>query len=299
MRIIQCCICLNLIMSYIITSTIPFKQFQFRFRDLPRHPWTRCIRNSLKSMESIDTVESQYHMLQSRDDSDISNNGLEITSIIDFAKIHSISLDMATIHHINMGITGILLVNTVYTLFSTLSDYNVADCIIYTVTKHIVPNNRNISRIAVHELGHAMMASHFYEWFDIYDISIEQGGHMTCSDNINLNDPRNISFLNKKIMVLLGGYIAESIFYGPEHMSIEVFQDITSAKYLINSIIPVSNTSLYNTSMYDSCDILSEYMLEVNRILWSKRSRINEILPILLKDKSISGYEFYDILWYR
>jgi cell division protease FtsH len=101
-----------------------------------------------------------------------------------------------------------------------------------------------LERIAVHEVGHALLGLIYKDIFNIQKISIQStysgyGGFTLSSlkDDINENGLYTKDILKKRIIMLLGGKAAESIYYGREFVSLGATQDLKEANLLARKMI--------------------------------------------------------------
>jgi len=113
----------------------------------------------------------------------------------------------------------------------------------------IVKKNNDASlntrrRVAIHESGHAIIALHYHELFDLQKISIQPtysgaGGYtiFTEKPEIKENGLYSRSFLKKKLTIMLGGKAAETLYYGGENVSGGATQDLKNANQLAQKMV--------------------------------------------------------------
>ena len=71
--------------------------------------------------------------------------------------------------------------------------------------------NKNI-RVAVHEVGHSLMALHFKENWSFYSAYFNNSGGYTIINELNENED-TVQKREQKIMISLAGYLAEEVIY--------------------------------------------------------------------------------------
>jgi len=99
-------------------------------------------------------------------------------------------------------------------------------------------------RVSVHEVGHGFLTIYFTKYFDLQKISIKStyngaGGYtlMTPKSEFMSGGLWTKDLLLKKIIILLGGKAAESIWYGGEHVSFGATQDLRQANQLARTMV--------------------------------------------------------------
>jgi cell division protease FtsH len=97
---------------------------------------------------------------------------------------------------------------------------------------------QEILRVAVHEMGHALLAHRF---FRVHKISIRNNhkgmGGFTLYDPFSVEDLPTRETLQQRVTVLLGGRAAERLWYGPMATSTGAVQDLASANELAEAMI--------------------------------------------------------------
>jgi ATP-dependent metalloprotease FtsH len=113
----------------------------------------------------------------------------------------------------------------------------------------IIRNNNDASintkrRIAIHESGHAILALHYPEYFELQKVSIQAtyggaGGYTLFTENPEIKEgglyTRDI--LKKRLIITLGGKAAEYIYYGQDYVSLGAIQDLKQANQLAQKMI--------------------------------------------------------------
>jgi cell division protease FtsH len=99
-------------------------------------------------------------------------------------------------------------------------------------------------RVAVHEAGHALLVLHFYNTFEFQKVSIQPtyngaGGYTLFTERTEIKEGGLYTkdILKKRLVVIMGGKAAETIFYGKEHISVGAFQDLKEANQLARRMI--------------------------------------------------------------
>lgn len=101
-----------------------------------------------------------------------------------------------------------------------------------------------IKRVAIHEIGHAFLASYFKDYFELKKVTIQStyngaGGYTIFSEYAEIIESGLYTkdILLKRIIVALGGKAAENIFYGENHVSIGAIQDLKQANSIAQQMV--------------------------------------------------------------
>lgn len=168
-------------------------------------------------------------------------------------------------------------------------------------------------RIAIHELGHAILAYHFSEYFQLHKISIQNNyngaeGFTIYSDRQDGLYTKDL--LIKKIMVLFGGFIAEKMFYGDEHVSTGASHDIMEANRIAKSMVEKfgfgthliidgggSDHTQRDTDM-EIHNLLKLCYVRARKILYEKKDAgaFDRAIDILVSEQQIRAGDFAQIL---
>lgn len=129
-------------------------------------------------------------------------------------------------------------------------------------------------RIAIHELGHGLIAHHFADSFILQKISIQSsysgaGGYTLFTENASASEEGLYTrdFLKKRLILCLGGRVAEDIFYGKDYISLGATQDLKEANQLARRMVDFYGMgegcleTYYNTR--GEGEKLSNYTLEL------------------------------------
>lgn len=132
--------------------------------------------------------------------------------------------------------------NTVITNTNLLNA--VDKLIVGLVKQRDVRSDESKRRVAIHEMGHALLAAHFPEYFDLKKVTIQStyngaGGYTIFSEYQNITDSGLYTkdLFNKRLIITMGGKAAEAIVYGDEHVSLGAVQDLKQANSLARSMI--------------------------------------------------------------
>ena len=99
-------------------------------------------------------------------------------------------------------------------------------------------------RVAIHEIGHAFLAAHFNETFELKKVTIQStyngaGGYTIFNECQNISESGLYTkrILNQRLIIGMGGKAAESVFYGDENISLGATQDLKQANSLAQQMI--------------------------------------------------------------
>lgn len=105
-------------------------------------------------------------------------------------------------------------------------------------------NENTIRRVSIHEMGHAFIASYFYEYFELKKVSIQStyngaGGYTLFNEDPEIIDGGLYTkdLLKKRLMIAMGGKACETLYYGKEHVSLGAVQDLKQANSIAQSMI--------------------------------------------------------------
>jgi len=208
---------------------------------------------------------------------------------------------------------------------------NALEKIIIGITKKI--DNRSDSaklRVAIHEIGHAIMAAQFKEYFELKKVSIEStyngiGGYTIFSEYPEIIDSGLYTkdLLKKRIKIALGGKAAEFVFYGEEFVSVGAIQDLKQANSLAqkmignygmgkdlevfynenidseNSYFGKSADGKYSEKTKELIDnevlnIINKAYLETLNYLTNNKENIEALAIILVENRTLNSNVIYD-----
>jgi len=99
-------------------------------------------------------------------------------------------------------------------------------------------------RVSIHESGHALLALKFKEYFDFQKVSIQPtyngaGGYTLFNEKPEIREGGLFTkdLLKKKLIIIMGGKAAESIYYGNDFVSLGAFQDLKQANIIAKRMI--------------------------------------------------------------
>lgn len=128
-------------------------------------------------------------------------------------------------------------------------------------------SEQEIRRVAIHECGHALLVHKFPSYFHLQKISIRAShqnvGGFTIFHDLPSQDLPTLDLLKARILILLGGRVAEEIYYGRDHLSVGSQDDLTR----VNSLLRVLHVqfgfseSLPHFSMSRHDDPVSPFLL--------------------------------------
>jgi len=192
-----------------------------------------------------------------------------------------------------------------------------------------------LERVALHELGHAIAAHKFSEYFVLKKVTIEStysgaGGYTLFNElpEISEGGMYTKDLLKKRIVIALAGKAAELVFYGDKHVSLGAIQDLKQANEIAQQMIgnygmgnelevfynenvdagrnPFLGKTMGSGSKYsektkekfdkEALEILNEAFKEAIDIITSEKSNIELIKNVLLEMKSIKGDYFNDLV---
>ena len=185
------------------------------------------------------------------------------------------------------------------------------------------------TRVAIHELGHAILAASYSQYFELKKVSIQStysgaGGYTIFNEYPETTESGLYTkdMLQKRIVVALGGKAAEDIFYGRKFISSGASQDLKQANNIAKQMIgslgmgeelktfyndnadnaqnPFLGRSLavnagsYSENMKNIFDkevkyIMDESYKEALEILQTYVSKINIMTNILINAKTMDG----------
>ena len=178
------------------------------------------------------------------------------------------------------------------------------------VKKTDTRNDETKRRVSIHEVGHAFMTLMYKEYFNLQKISIKAthsgaGGYTLFNDNIENDGFYTKDILFKKLVIMMGGKAAESVFYGDLFVSLGATQDLKEANLLAKKMINIFgmgnklnvfyneiNTE-YGIDKYsdktkkmiddETYKLVNDAYLEAKRIINENKDNFNNIVLLLLE----------------
>ena len=191
------------------------------------------------------------------------------------------------------------------------------------------------TRVAIHEMGHAVLATKFKEYFELQKVTIQStyngaGGYTIFSEYPEISESGLYTkdLLKKRLIIALGGKAAEYVFYGENLVSLGAVQDLKQANSLAQRMIgnygmgqdlqvfynenvesdrnPFLGRSFAMGDKYsektkekmdnESLDLINDAYKEAINILLENKSKMNILIKILLESTTLSGKFIYDNL---
>jgi len=174
---------------------------------------------------------------------------------------------------------------------------------------------------AIHEAGHALLAYYLKDADPLHKVTIVPHGQalgltmqLPEDDKYSWSKKENVA----RIQVLLGGYIAEKMFYGIDGTSTGVSNDLLRAKQIAETMVkdygmgstgPVyfGSTTTYGNRGADTSDlskeefdeavraIMEEALQQAERLLKAKREHIVVLTNMLLQNDTVLESELEDM----
>jgi cell division protease FtsH len=168
------------------------------------------------------------------------------------------------------------------------------------------------TRVAIHELGHAILAAYFSEDFELKKVSMKStyngvGGFTLFGEKPEVQEAGLYTrdLLIKKIIIAMGGKAAETLAYGVEEVSVGASQDLKEANDLArqmverfgmgNSLSSFSRDRVdYSDSLkqlvdFDVLDIVEHCFTEAKKILGENKEASDKLLIRLLETNVLDG----------
>jgi len=174
-------------------------------------------------------------------------------------------------------------------------------------------------RVAIHEIGHALLAAHFQNDFDLQKVSMKTtyngvGGYTLFNEYPDIQEAGLYTkdLFMKRIIVSLGGKAAEKIEYGEQFVSVGASEDLKQANELARDMINKygMGTKLevfsqdrlpYSEKVLDlvdkeSMDIVEKCYDEAKIILLEKYQQLTVLTNLLLVENVLDGKTVVDIV---
>ena len=181
------------------------------------------------------------------------------------------------------------------------------------ITKRV--DGRTLStrvRVAIHELGHALMAASYPDVFDLKKVSMKQtyegvGGYTLFGEKAEIQEGGLYTkeIMMNRIVVALGGKAAEALMYGEQGVSVGASQDLKQANELARamveqygmgagleafSLIPGRSSEKTRETVDEAVSDIVEYALvEAKKRLTELQGVRNRLLFKLLRDGVLEG----------
>ena len=191
-------------------------------------------------------------------------------------------------------------------------------------------------RVAIHETGHALLAAHFHDYFELKKVTIQStyngaGGYTVFNEYANIVESGLYTkdLLMKRLVVSLGGKAAENLFYGDMQVSVGAVQDLKQANSLAQRMIgnfgmgekmevfynenvdndrtPFLGRSLSMGDKYsdktkqtfdkESINLVNMAYLEAKQVLDENKDLMQKIVDALMQKVTLNGKEFKDLMF--
>ena len=242
------------------------------------------------------------------------------------------SINLDAIADLTIGFSGAQLknlineacINAARTGRTMINEKNIIDAlekISIGIVKKIDDRTLDIKRrVAIHEIGHALMALTFNSYFNLQKVSIQStysgaGGYTIFTDKPDISEGGLYTkdLLKKRLIIALGGKAAEAVFYGESYISAGASQDLNQANQLALNMIEKfgmgnklqnfykQNENLgspkYSDDTRNSIDqevalLVDDAYLEAIKIITDKKDKLNFVINELINKINLSGYEF-------
>ena len=131
---------------------------------------------------------------------------------------------------------------------TTIKQINLFDAfeksIVGLIRKNATVDPATQKRVAIHELGHALMVLEFPEYFQLQKVSIQPtydgaGGYTLFSElpEIKEGGLYTKDLFKKRLAIMMGGKAAENLIYGSEFVSMGAIQDLNQANQLAKRMV--------------------------------------------------------------
>jgi cell division protease FtsH len=175
-------------------------------------------------------------------------------------------------------------------------------------------------RVAIHEIGHALMALSFKNYFNLQKVSIQAtylgaGGYTIFTDKPEISEGGLYTkdLLKKRLIIALGGKAAESVFYGDDFVSGGATQDLSQANQLAMNMIEKFGMGNKLTNFYkeqesfgsskysestrfkvdsEVANLVNDAYKEAKEIIIKNYDKIEVTIEELLNNINLSGNEF-------
>jgi len=222
------------------------------------------------------------------------------------------------------------------TVIQELDLLNAVDKLVVGLSKKI--DNRSEEskrRVAIHEVGHAILVAIFSEYFDLKKVTMQStyngaGGYTLFNEYENITDSGLYTkdLLKKRLLIGMGGKAAENIFYGEDFVSVGAVQDLKQTNSLAQQMIgnygmgkrleafynenidngrtPFLGRSLGGGDKYsektkeildkESLDLVNNAYNDAKMILLENKEKMNILVDELMKNYTLYGKDVKKIL---
>ena len=222
------------------------------------------------------------------------------------------------------------------TVIQELDLLNAVDKLVVGLSKKIDNRSQESKRrVAIHEIGHAILVSIFNEYFDLKKVTMQStyngaGGYTLFNEYENITDSGLYTkdLLKKRLVIGMGGKAAENIFYGEDFVSVGAVQDLKQTNALAQQMIgnygmgkrleafynenidngrtPFLGRSLGGGDKYsektkeildkESLDLVNSAYNDAKMILLENKEKMNILIDELLKNQTLYGKDVKKII---
>lgn len=190
-------------------------------------------------------------------------------------------------------------------------------------------------RVAIHEIGHAILAAHFSEYFELQKVTIQStyngaGGYTIFNEYPEISESGLYTkdLLKKRLIIALGGKAAEYVYYGENLVSLGAVQDLKQANSIAQRMIgnygmgedlevfynenvdsdrnPFVGRNIGMGDKYsektkelsdnESLDLVNNAYREAINLILEKKEKMNILIELLLNSTTLSGKIINDTL---
>ena len=166
-------------------------------------------------------------------------------------------------------------------------------------------NNTKL-RISIHESGHALLVLFFNEYFNFIKSSIKStysniDGYTLFSEKIEIKNNNKYSkdILKKKLIIIMGGKAAESLYYNDDYISLATIQNLKEAnilakKIIENSIFNYDNDNIKSIINSETIQLVNEAYLTAKKILAKKKDKLIYFSELLQNNIIVDNNDYID-----
>jgi len=220
-----------------------------------------------------------------------------------------------------------------------ITEQNILDAldklIVGLIRKIDTRDDESRRRIAIHEIGHALLCNYFSEYFELKKVTIQStyngaGGYTLFNEYANITESGlyTKNLLKKRLIIGMGGKAAENIFYGEDYVSVGAVQDLKQTNSIAQRMVgnygmgklletfynedidsdrnPFLGRSLSMGGKYsektkeimdtESLELVRNAYDEAKRILSENRDIMDRCITALLEKNTLFAKEFIDLI---
>jgi cell division protease FtsH len=220
-----------------------------------------------------------------------------------------------------------------------ITEQNILDAldklIVGLIRKIDTRDDESRRRIAIHEIGHALLCNYFSEYFELKKVTIQStyngaGGYTLFNEYAKITESGlyTKNLLKKRLIIGMGGKAAENIFYGEDYVSVGAVQDLKQTNSIAQRMVgnygmgklletfynedidsdrnPFLGRSLSMGGKYsektkeimdtESLELVRNAYDEAKRILSENRDIMDRCITALLEKNTLFAKEFIDLI---